>query len=290
MGDGGFDQIVIAAAERQPTVLRVIAAAERRLRLSMFRCDAPDVMRALERAAQRGVSVEVLITQRARKWKRRLTVLRKQLETIGATVHLYGDPVVKYHAKYILADEAAALVGSMNLTRRCFSKTCDFLLETRDPAIVARLDALFEADRAAPGEAARPQLDDADRVIVGPDRARDRFAALLQRAERRIRLIDHKLKDPAMIALLRARQEQGIDVEVRGRGALGDLKPHGKLLIIDDVEAVVGSIALSSKSLAFRREVAVAIREPRLVAGLAEFFDTLPARGAGVPAVLAATK
>ena len=50
-----------------------------------------------------------------------------------------------------------------------------------------------------------------------------------------------------------------------GRQSVGSYKAHGKLLIIDDARAVLGSMAMSALSLDFRREVSIVIEERVLV-------------------------
>jgi len=51
------------------------------------------------------------------------------------------------------------------------------------------------------------------------------------------------------------------------------LRRHGKLLIVDGTAAVIGSLALSRRGLERRRELAVVIRDPRLVAQLDAFWS-----------------
>ncbi|MEY4635797.1 MAG: hypothetical protein RJA55_1595 [Acidobacteriota bacterium] len=65
---------------------------------------------------------------------------------MGAIVTRYGDPVVKYHAKDVVADEATAIVTTLNPTRKCFSRTWDAVLVTEDVSVVRGLLALFRAD------------------------------------------------------------------------------------------------------------------------------------------------
>ena len=66
----------------------------------------------------------------------------------------------------------------------------------------------------------------------------------------------------------------GVEVEIARRRTLRPLRAHGKLLLIDDRAALVGSLALSPASLDRRRELAVVVRDPRLVAALAAFWRT----------------
>jgi phosphatidylserine/phosphatidylglycerophosphate/cardiolipin synthase-like enzyme len=272
------DRVIVEPAERLPAILAVIDSAAERLDLSVFRCDEDAVLEALERAVRRGVRVRALVTGRAKGSKAQLKQLRKMLTALGVDVRKYADTVVRYHAKYIVSDSGPAMVASLNFTRKCFGPTCDFVLVSSERDLVAALRSVFDADwngtafRAADGQAAR--------LIVGPEQARARFAALITQAARRIRLIDPKISDPAMMLLLKNREAQGIRVDIRGRFGLGPLTAHGKLLMIDDAAAAIGSISLSTLALEFRRELAVVIRDPASLETLNRFWDSLPAEGA----------
>src|ERR1051325_4427241 len=138
------DQIILAIDRRRDAVLDVIRAACERLLISMFRCTDVPVLDAIAEALNRKVDVRLLITPRARGWQKRLKELGAYLESMGAKVHPYSDPVVKYHAKYVLADDGPALIGSLNLTAKCFTATCDFILLTWDADV---LTGLRELDR-----------------------------------------------------------------------------------------------------------------------------------------------
>jgi cardiolipin synthase len=127
------ERFVFTANRRASSVLRVIGGARERLVLSLFRCDDFRVLDAIEAALKRGVDVGVLVTPRAKGWTKRLEELWGVLESVGARLYRYADPVVKYHAKYLVADDGPALVASLNFTRRCFTSTSDFLLTTYDP-------------------------------------------------------------------------------------------------------------------------------------------------------------
>src|SRR4029077_13648775 len=252
-------------------VLDVIRGARRRITLSLFRCNDEAVFEELAKAVARGVSVEVLVTSRAKGGKKKMAKLWSRLEETGAALHSYTDPVVKYHAKYLVADEGPAIVASLNFTKKCFKKTCDALLVTYDPAVVADLRRLWTADCAR-----QPMPADlTERLIVGPERARRQFTALIAGARTSIRLIDAKLSDPELISVLNARRAEGLTIEIFGGKRVGDLKSHGKLMLIDDETAVVGSLALAALSLDFRREVAIVVTEKSAVADAVELFRTL---------------
>jgi phosphatidylserine/phosphatidylglycerophosphate/cardiolipin synthase-like enzyme len=279
------DRVVIAPEARRAALLDVICQARNRISLSLFRCNDKAVFAELRAAVDRGVAVEVLITSRAKGGKKKLRKLWKRLEETGAALSSYEDPVVKYHAKYLVADDGPAVVASLNLTKKCFNTTCDALVITHDPAVVTGLRDLMDADRHnLPAPATLP-----DRLIVGPERARRQFTALIEQARTSIRLIDPKFSDPGLVSLLNARRAAGLQVEVHDDRRFGDLKSHGKIMLVDDAKAVIGSLALTALSLDFRREVAIAVDEPAAVADIRGLFESIGRPAGATGAAPAAT-
>jgi cardiolipin synthase A/B len=265
------DRLVTAAGDRRGVVLDVIRGARTRITLSLFRCNDAEIFAELAAATARGVTVEVLVTSRAKGGREKIEKLWRALEETGASVHAYTDPVVKYHPKYLVADQGPAIVASLNLTRKCFRKTCDALVVTFDPGVVSGLRRLWAADSAR-----LPMPEDlTERLIVGPERARRQFTALIANARHSVRLIDAKLSDPDLVSVLNVRRAEGLSVEIFSARRLGDLKSHGKIMLVDDRTAVVGSLALAALSLDFRREIAIVVTEPTAVAEAAELFRAL---------------
>jgi cardiolipin synthase len=278
------ETLILDAAERKAALLKVIAGAKRRLVLSLFRCDDFSILDGLASALERGCEVEAILTKRAKGGKKRLKKLWGALEEMGAVVTRYGDPVVKYHAKYLVADESTAIVTTLNPTRKCFSRTWDEVLVTQDPSVVKGLLALFRADAA--GEPLPSRRPISRRLIIGPERSRAEIRALIASANHSIRILDHKLSDPDLVGLLRERRNEGIIVSVLGKHPMGAIEPHGKMMIIDEQRAILGSTALSTLSLDFRREVSVVIHEPALVKQLNMAYQSLSARAGAAAAHL----
>ena len=265
------ERLILEPGERREAVLQVIRGARHELVLSVFRCDDFKILDEIANAVRRKVRVRALVTQRAKNWDKRLQDLEVFLDSMGADVHRYAGAQTKYHAKYIVADQGPALIASLNLTRKCFDKTCDFIVVTYEPGIVSGLTRLFEADCGDPDSGLPAGLSDA--LIVGPEMARTRFLEMLGQARRSIRIIDHRVGDPQVVALLRNCQASGVSVQVLGQGAVAGLVSHGKMMLVDDQAAAIGSISLWPPSLNIRREVAVMIREPGNRAELKRFFE-----------------
>ncbi|MBM3812015.1 MAG: hypothetical protein FJW20_10325 [Acidimicrobiia bacterium] len=259
-----ISRLILEPSQRREAVLEMIGSARRHLAISLFRCSDFRVLEEIAAAVRRGVEVEVMLTARARHWRKKLQVLAKLLESAGAKVHRNGPEQTKYHAKYIVADGERALISSINYTRKCYTETCDFLYLTREGEVVGVLLQLFRSDVEG-----APMPEEGKRELV---LGREGMAGLIQAARKSIRIIDHKLTDPRMLALLEARRQEGLSVEVVDKRALGGMQAHGKLMLIDDRAAVIGSMALSARSLDGRRELAVVIRDSGQVAELRRFY------------------
>src|SRR5438477_3106736 len=217
MGTGeisqGTDRIILAPAGRREAVLQLMRSAERTLLLSMFRCDDFTVVDELASAVKRGVHVRVLITRRARGWKEKLKDLTALLQSLGADVQPYQSSVMKYHAKYIVADDGPALVTSLNFTRKCFESTRDFLVFSEDPDVVNGLKTLFEHDCHTP---TAPLSGITNRLIVAPDQARQRLTERLRYTQTSIGILDHRVTDPEILALISEKQSNGVTVKLIG--------------------------------------------------------------------------
>ncbi len=263
------DRVLASPADCRAAILDVIRGATREISLSLFRCNDKEIFKELKRARARGVAVAALVTARAEGGAEKLETLRRRLLDAGADVTVYADSVVKYHAKYLVADDGPAIVASLNFTKKCFSRTLDALVVTYDAEVVLALKELLAADRdMRPAPASMPP-----RLIIGPGRARAQLTALLGGATSSIRLLDAKLSDPAFIALLAGRRAAGVRVETLDRKKYGEMKSHGKVCLIDERVAVIGGLALAAPSLDFRREVAITVDEPQAVAEVRAFLD-----------------
>jgi len=267
------DRLIVDVEERRSALVDVIRGARRTITLSLFRCNDEAIFAELAAAVARGVAVDVLVTSRSKGGKKRREQLWNALERTGASVHAYNDPVVKYHAKYLVADEGPAVVASLNFTKKCFKKTWDALVVTHDPAVVSGLKQLMAADC----EDAPLPSDLSPRLIIGPERARVQLTALIKQAKTSIRLIDAKLADPDLIELLKMRRAEGVAVDIYGAKRIGTLKSHGKIMLVDESTLVVGSLALAALSLDFRREVAIAVTDPAAIAEAVQLFATVDA-------------
>ena len=133
------------------------------------------IIERMVRAVGRGVKVRVMTrSPRTLEPKKRLDGIGmlRILAEVGAKNRELDDP--RLHAKLLLRDSAAALVGSTNLTPGSFDRRRELAIEVRDAELVDRLTAVTRRDwkRSA-------QLDLSTEALAA---ARKATAALHERA------------------------------------------------------------------------------------------------------------
>lgn len=188
------------------------------------------------------------------------------------------------HEKSLVVDRKRAWVGTMNLTGSSFAANREYALILDDPAQVAEIAKVFEAD----WEGERLDLSQAllvwapSRVLGGvkEGNARETLLALIRGAQRELFLEHQAMADPEVEAALKEALGRGVRVRLLGSpkepgdtyflagalrlkeaGALVRFLPdpyvHAKVLVRDGEEALLGSLNLSANSIQANRELAV---------------------------------
>lgn len=104
------------------------------------------IFSAIERAAQRGVDVTLLVPEKTDNWFVQHAAVHyyQQLLKMGARIYLYKKGF--YHAKIALLDDQVAKVGSANIDRRSFYLSFEAGLFIYDPAICEEVQHIFLQD------------------------------------------------------------------------------------------------------------------------------------------------
>jgi cardiolipin synthase A/B len=124
-----------------------IDRAERSLDVQHPKFVDTTILERLVNAAQRGVHVRVLCGGRhgISDWDILDTFSSlRVLNYSGVKVHKQKN--LRLHAKLLLADHKHALLGSMNIDRSAFDLRRELGTTIKDPAIVTRLEQVFESD------------------------------------------------------------------------------------------------------------------------------------------------
>ena len=273
-------ELIVQPADGIKPVVTAIENAQKTLDLFIFRFDLKEVEKAAEAAVGRGVKVRALIAHTNRGGEKGLRQLELRMLEKGVMVSRTNDELVRYHAKMMIVDREELHVYGFNYTALDV-KSRSFGIVTKDRKVVQEALRLFEAD--ALRQEYEPQLEEG--LVVSPENAREQLATFIKRAKRSLAIYDPKLTDAQMIRLLKQRAKAGVDIRIigkLGKRAGGDLRVqkmpgarlHVRAMVRDGDAAFVGSQSLRGLELDLRREVGVIVRDPKVVKGLQDVFES----------------
>jgi len=268
-------------AGAQP-VVSALRRAESSILMKMYLMTEREVIAALKDAVARGVSVRVMLEEDPYGYGDNEAVFA-DLQAAGVQVK-WANPTFRLtHEKSIVVDGRMALIMTLNQTHSAFTRNREFGVITSDPADVAEIVAVFEAD----WERRAPVLSN-PRLVWSPDNSRERILALLDGATESLDLEQLAMQDEEVEDHLIAAAERGVRVRVLTSPGIEANEPglerlreggvevrylkkpfvHAKVIVADGRRALVGSINISTASLDFNRELSILLDDP-------EALDTL---------------
>lgn len=258
-------------------VVTAIKQAKRSVDVTVFRLDRSEIMRALEAAVGRGVSVRALIANTHSGRDRVLRKLELRLLATGVTVSRTADDLVRYHGKMMIIDERVLHVYGFNFTRLDIAKSRSLGVITKNRKLVQEASKLFKAD-----DTRQTYVPGSDRFLVSPENARERLAAFINGARKQLLIYDPHVSDDAMLRLIRQRINAGVDVRIIGRveakwKVRADKFPgrrlHIRAIMRDGRRAFLGSQSLRRLELEKRREIGVIVNDKRVVRQMIAVFE-----------------
>jgi cardiolipin synthase len=258
-------------------IVKAIRSARRKIDIFIFRFDSEEIEQALAAAVQRGVTVRALIAHTNRGGETRLRKLEQRLLARGVLVSRTANDLVRYHAKYMIADSVLHLFG-FNFTTLDIDRSRSFAISTRDLKAVQEATRLFESDMTR-----QPFTTGRSNLVISPDNARAALASFIRGARKELVIYDAKVHDPAMIKLLQERASKGVTVRVIGNvkgkdagidtRALALMRLHVRAIVRDGTRAFVGSQSLRTLELEKRREVGLIINNPAVARQVRHVFE-----------------
>ena len=272
-------------AGEQPYV-DALASAEHSIRLQVYLMGYGGILDTLKAKAAQGIDVKVILDQSKKSTNQKYF---DQLTAAGAQVK-WSDPKFTYmHSKMFVVDDRVATMSTGNYSKDySIELERNFVAVDRDPADLADLIALFDAD----WNATTPDMG-CTRMVISPINARERILDLIASAESTLTVHSMQFGDRDVRDAVKARKLAGVDVRVMladpswidanadAATFLADLGVpvktmphlHTKAIVADGERAYVGSENLSWTSLDKNREVGVVVVEPESIAPLAETFE-----------------
>lgn len=260
---------------------QAIDRARESIKMTIFRMDDPVVRDSMRRAVSRGVKVQALVAPDSKGWNKRNRKLGEDLEELGIEVtfpEVRARRLKRYHYKLMMIDGRESLILTFNPTRKNLHYSRDFGLVIKDEALTGEINRLFEADWH--GHEFKPS---GLPLVISPDNSRHSIAKLVATAARSIRIMDQKVRDEEIIALLGERAEAGCDVKIIGMTRvpssklrvrrLERYKLHAKCIVVDSTMVFIGSQNLRPVSLDRRRELGIIIQDEAIARKIERVFD-----------------
>jgi len=263
-----------------------LARAETSIDVAIYLMGYGGILDTLEAKARAGVRVRVLLDAYKRDTNQKYF---DRLAAAGAQVKWSSPRFSHFHGKWFVVDGEVAVLSTGNYSKTySIDRERNFVVTDRDPADLADLVALFEADWT--GAAATL---DCTRLVISPINARARILAVIAGARSTLAIESMQLADGDVREAVRQRVLAGVDVRVlladaswidANASAVTYLRElgvpvkwiphlHAKAIVADGAVAYVGSENLSQTSLDKNREVGVVIVEPASLAPLASTFE-----------------
>jgi cardiolipin synthase len=127
-----------------------IACAQERIRIATpYFLPNLTVINALQVAALRGIAVDIVVPEKSNVWGFAWAMSANFPRLLESGIRIFLNPPPFDHSKILLIDRAWCCIGSSNWDTRSFSLNFEINLECVDADLVAGLDMIFEAKRAA---------------------------------------------------------------------------------------------------------------------------------------------
>ena len=218
------------------------------------------------------------------------------LSTHGVKVHWAPTSYEATHEKAVVVDagypDQIALIMTLNLTSRYYTTTRDFAVADHNPADVASIESVFNADYEGDQSAATPSATD----LVWSPGSEPALLALIASARHTLLVENEEMANSEVVSALVAAARSGIvthlimtDDSAYGAnfsklvasGVDVHLYPdtasalyiHAKVIVVDagtaTEKAFVGSENFSTASMGYNRELGIVVSNPATVSELA---------------------
>lgn len=280
------DQLIIEPEMGRKPVVQLIDQAKHTIDLVMYGFTDQTLLDAIIRKHAQGKSVKVILEDAPYKTETENNKTIKQLAYHDIAWHGKIPPFKLIHQKTLLIDGRTALVMTFNFTHSAFKNDRNFGLIMDDPKRVREIEKVFSADwQHQPIDAA------GDDLIWSPDNSRAKLITHINKARSHLNIYAQSMSDYKLVGALANAARRGVTIRLltsklprekqrqyltRAGVVIQQSKSryiHAKVFIIDNEEAILGSINMTRASLDDNRELSVITHDPHVIQSLKKTFD-----------------
>jgi phosphatidylserine/phosphatidylglycerophosphate/cardiolipin synthase-like enzyme len=265
--------------------------------MKIYLLTSTTVIESLEKAADRGVDVRVMLENRpfgGGNVSPQETMAR--LRAAGIKAKEDNPKFALTHEKSMVIDGKTAFIMNSNMTKSALNESKnqrnrEFGIITTNPQDVNGVVEIFQAD----WERREPRYY-APNLVVSPINARSTFLTLINGAEKTLYLEQELVNDDQIELALVGARKRGVDVKVISSEVVKDedstsregvikmgrarvpvriltkLYMHAKLILVDGQKAYIGSVNISTYSLDRNRELGIVISDQKILETLQQTF------------------
>jgi phosphatidylserine/phosphatidylglycerophosphate/cardiolipin synthase-like enzyme len=290
-------RLIVEPDDGLDPVREFIESARSSLLIKQFTFTEESLIQAVIDRKKAGVDVRVMLNAQRSGGDRANDDTYKAFQNAGIAVQWSNPKFYVTHEKSIVVDEKAALVATFNLCLKYFTLTRDYGIITHEPYHVKQIVEVFNADW--------DQLDwncaAYEGLLWSNSNSRYHMAQFIDMAKERLDIQHPKYVDAVILERIAAAADRGVKVYVLCGGKHGisewdildtfatlrtlkrfgvkvhkmkNLRVHAKLIVVDDEQALVGSMNIDRSAFDLRRELGIMISDQPTVARLKEVFNT----------------
>ncbi len=290
-------RLIVEPDDGLSPVVDFIASAQTSLLIKQFTLTDETLIDAVLDRKRAGVDVRVMLNAARSGGDRANDETYERFSAAGIAVQWANPKFYVTHEKSVVVDEKTALVATFNMCLKYFTATRDYGVIISDPAHVAQIVEVFNADWNHDDWA--PEVYRG--LLWSNSNSRFHMARFIDSATHRIDVQHPKFVDAVILDHLAAAVERGVKVHVLCGGRHGisegdvldtfaslrtlrrfgakvhkqkNLRVHAKLIIVDDERALVGSMNIDRSAFDLRRELGITVTDPAVVARLKAVFES----------------
>jgi cardiolipin synthase len=289
-------RVIVEPDDGIQPVVEFIESARTALLVKQFTLTEESIIAAIIDRQNAGVDVRVMLNPARSGGDRANDESYEIFEKAGVKVQWSNPNFYVTHEKSIVVDGTAALVATFNLHPKYFTLTRDYGIIIDNPQQVAQIVEVFEAD----WEHREWTCSTYEGLLWSNSNSRYHMAHFIDTAKVRLDIQHPKYVDAVILDHIAAAADRGVKVHVLCGGKHGisewdildtfaslrtlrrfgvkvhkqkNLRVHAKLLIADDMHALVGSMNIDRSAFDMRRELGLTVTNRSVVARLKETFE-----------------
>ncbi len=291
-------QIFVEPSAGESVITSAIDAAKQSVWLEIYLLTDTKIIRTLENAAHRGLDVRVMLEPHP--YGMGSIAPREILDKLSAA-GIKAQPTSSSfsltHEKSMIIDGQTVYIMTCNFSRAALggSKSTsnrEYGIIDSNAQDVQAVSAIFNADWSH----TTPQYTDPN-LVVSPENSRNAFTSLINRAHKTLAIEAEEMQDRQIEQYLVNAAQRGIQVQVilpAPNGSSSDsnsqgvstikqagvqvkedsqLYMHAKIILVDGLQAFIGSENISASSLDHNRELGIIVSDQNVLTILQQTFQ-----------------